>query len=69
VGTTGIGAITDMGLTSAVEAFDLAGLCSGSAVTVGLVPGEAVPEACTAAAEAAGSGALVVAAAAGQLPG
>ncbi len=72
MGTTRIGAITDIRL--AVEAFDWPWLCSGSAATVRLVPGEAFPgeavlEACMAVAEAAGSGALVVAAAAGQLPG
>ncbi len=57
-----------------VEDFDWLWLYSGSAATVILVPGEAFPgeavlEACTAAAETAGSGACVVAAAAGQLPG
>lgn len=72
MGTTGIGAITDMRLT--VESFDWPWLCSSSVAAVVFVPGKALPgevvlAACTAAAEEAGSGAFVVAAAAGQLPG
>lgn len=69
MGTTGIGANTDIRLI--VEASDWPWLCCGSAAIVGLVPGEAllceaVLEACMGAAEAADSG---VAAAAGQLLG